>query len=515
MRIFRFFYIIYIALRFGLDEFVLNHTKLKPLQGLIKVLLFWRNKSQARGERLRLALEALGPIFVKFGQMLSTRRDLIPLDIADELAKLQDQVPPFAFTEVEAVIQEAFNLPLNQVFSDFEQTAIASASVAQVHFAHLLDGTPVAVKVLRPGIARVINHDLELLDTAAWLLQLLSAEIKRLKPREVVAEFAEHTHSELDLTLEAANCARLSSNFPDKRLLIPDVYWDWCRQQVMVMQRMVGTPVSKIDVLRAKGIDIQKLAHDGVEIFFTQVFRDGFFHADMHPGNIQVADDGRYIALDFGIMGTLTDTDKYYLARNFLAFFNRDYRDVAVAHIESGWVPKDTNVEALETAVRAICEPIFDKPLKDISFGRTLLSLFQMSRKFGVVIQPQLVMLQKTLLNIEGLGRDLDPNIDLWQTAKPFLKRWMSEQIGWRSIAKTLKKELPYMVKNLPKMPRLLHEFLKLSAQAEIDTPIRESIDRLIRTQQQQAYWQKRLFIIIALLAFTEILMLFCTLYIS
>lgn len=500
MRIFRLFYIIYIALRFGLDEFVLSYTKLKPLQSVINVLLFWRNTTKPRGERLRLALEALGPIFVKFGQMLSTRRDLIPLDIADELAKLQDQVPPFAFTEVEAVIQEAFSLSLNQVFLDFEQSAIASASVAQVHFAHLLDGTPVAVKVLRPGIAKVINHDLVLLDTAAWLLQSISAEVKRLKPREVVAEFAEHTHSELDLTLEAANCTRLADNFPDKNLLVPEVYWDWCRQQVMVMQRMIGTPISKIEVLRAKGIDIPKLAHDGVEIFFTQVFRDGFFHADMHPGNIQVADDGRYIALDFGIMGTLTDTDKYYLARNFLAFFNRDYRDVAVAHIESGWVPKDTNVEALETAVRAICEPIFDKPLKDISFGRTLLSLFQMSRKFGVVIQPQLVMLQKTLLNIEGLGRDLDPDIDLWQSAKPFLKRWMSEQVGWRSIANTLKKELPYIAKNLPQMPRLVHKYLTQQTRAEQDAPIRLAIEALIKAQEKQARWQKRLTLVVVII---------------
>lgn len=505
MRIFRLFYIIYIALRFGLDEFVLSHTKLKPLQGLVNAVLFWRNKNQPRGERLRLALEALGPIFVKFGQMLSTRRDLIPLDIADELAKLQDQVPPFAFAEVEDVIQAAYNVPLSAVFADFEQTAVASASVAQVHFAHLLDGTPVAVKVLRPGIAKIIHHDLELLDTAAWLMQSLSAEVKRLKPREVVAEFATHTHSELDLTLEAANCTRLAGNFPDKRLLIPDVYWDWCRQQVMVMQRMSGTPISKIDVLRAKGINIQKLAHDGVEIFFTQVFRDGFFHADMHPGNIQVADDGRYIALDFGIMGALTDTDKYYLARNFLAFFNRDYRDVAVAHIESGWVPKDTNVDALETNVRAICEPIFDKPLKDISFGRTLLSLFQMSRKFGVVIQPQLVMLQKTLLNIEGLGRDLDPEIDLWQSAKPFLKRWMSEQIGWRSVVKGLKKELPDFAKDLPQMPRLVHQFLTQQTRNEQDAPMRQAIDALIKAQEKQARWQKRLTLIVALLLLLQI----------
>jgi len=513
MRIFRLFYIIFIGLRFGLDEFILGNTKLKPLQGLVNILLLrglipGRNKQQSRGARLRLALEALGPIFVKFGQMLSTRRDLIPLDIADELAKLQDQVPPFAFSEVEKTIQQAFNLPLNQVFSEFEQTAIASASVAQVHFAHLLNGTPVAVKVLRPGIASVINKDLALLDAAAWLLQALSAEGRRLKPREVVAEFADHTHSELDLTLEAANCSRLARNFPDKSLLIPEIYWDWCREQVMVMQRMTGTPISQTAVLRQKNIDLSKLAQDGVEIFFTQVFRDGFFHADMHPGNIQVADDGRYIALDFGIMGVLTDTDKYYLARNFLAFFNRDYRDVAVAHIESGWVPKDTNVEALETAVRAICEPIFDKPLKEISFGRTLLSLFQMSRRFGVIIQPQLVMLQKTLLNIEGLGRDLDPDLDLWKTAQPFLTRWMSEQIGWRSVVKTLKKELPYIAKNLPQMPRLVHQFLTQQTRAEQDAPLRQVIDELIKVQQKQAYWQKRLTLAVIILLALQLISL-------
>jgi ubiquinone biosynthesis protein len=509
MRFFRLVYIVFVALRFGLDDLFLAHTQLKPVQSILNGLLFWRNKQRPRGERLRLALEALGPIFVKFGQMLSTRRDLIPLDIADELANLQDRVPPFAFTDVEKTIQSAFNLPLHDVFLSFDETAVASASVAQVHFAHLLDGTPVAVKVLRPGIEKTIRHDLELLDTGAWLLQSLSTEGKRLKPREVVAEFAEHTQSELDLTLEAANCTRLSGNFKDKRLLIPDIYWDWCRKEVMVMQRMNGTPISKIEVLRSKGINIEKLAHDGVEIFFTQVFRDGFFHADMHPGNIQVADDGRYIALDFGIMGTLNDTDKYYLARNFLAFFNRDYRDVAVAHIESGWVPKDTNVEALEAAVRAICEPIFNKPLKDISFGRTLLSLFQMSRKFGVVIQPQLVMLQKTLLNIEGLGRDLDPNIDLWQTAKPFLKRWMSEQLGWRSILKNIKKELPYIAKDLPQMPRLVHQFLTQQTSAEQNTPVRLAIEELIKTQQKQARWQKRLTLAVVLFITIQLLVLF------
>ena len=509
MHYFRLIHIVFVALRFGLDDFIHEHAPFKPLRKLIQILFFWRNKQQARGERLRLALEKLGPIFVKFGQMLSTRRDLLPPDVADELAKLQDQVPPFAFSDVQTSIEAAFGLPLNQIYSQFDEVAIASASVAQVHFAHLPDNTPVAVKVLRPGISKIINQDLSILKSLAWLLQTTSAEGKRLKPLEVVEEFARHTQHELDLTLEAANCSQLARNFPDKRLLIPEVYWDYCRKEVMTMQRMQGTPVSQIEVLRAKGIDITKLAHEGVEIFFTQVFRDGFFHADMHPGNIQVADDGqdkgKFIALDFGIMGTLSDTDKYYLARNFLAFFNRDYRDVAVAHIESGWVPKDTNVEELETCIRAICEPIFNKPLKDISFGRTLLSLFQMSRRFGVVIQPQLVMLQKTLLNIEGLGRDLDPNIDLWQSAKPFLKRWMSEQIGWRSVANTLKKELPFILKNTPQMPHIIHQFLTQQTHAEQEAPMRQMMEDLIKVQQKQARWQKFLALIIAVFVLLQV----------
>ena len=509
MHYFRLITIIFVILRFGLDEFIAEHVTLKPLHTLIKCLFFWRNTSTPRGIRLRLALEKLGPLFVKFGQMLSTRRDLMPVDVADELAKLQDQVPPFTFSEAQKSIEAAFGLPLNQVYRQFDEIAIASASVAQVHFAYLLDGTPVAVKILRPDIATVINQDLSILKSLAWLLQAVSSEGKRLKPQEVVEEFARHTQHELDLMLEAANCSQLARNFPDKKLLIPEVFWDYCRKEVMTMQRMVGTPVSQIEALRAKGIDITKLAHDGVEIFFTQVFRDGFFHADMHPGNIQVATEGeyagRYIALDFGIMGTLSDNDKYYLARNFLAFFNRDYRDVAVAHIESGWVPKDTNVEELETCIRAICEPIFNKPLKDISFGRTLLSLFQMSRRFGVVIQPQLVMLQKTLLNIEGLGRDLDPNIDLWQSAKPFLKRWMSEQVGLLSIAKTLKKELPFILKTAPQLPRLVHQFLNQQTQAEQNAPLRASIDALVSAQQNQAKWQKRLTWAILVIAIVQV----------
>jgi ubiquinone biosynthesis protein len=505
MHYFRFIYIIFVILKFGLDDFIADHINFKPLHILLKCLFFWRNKSQSRGVRLRLALEKLGPLFVKFGQMLSTRRDLLPPDVADELAKLQDQVPPFAFAGVQKSIEAAFGLPLNQVYSQFNETAVASASVAQVHFASLMNGQEVAVKVLRPGIAKVIAQDLALLKSLAWLLQAVSKEGKRLKPMEVIEEFARHTQHELDLTLEAANCSQLARNFPDKRLLIPEIYWDYCRKEVMTMQRMVGTPVNHTETLINKGLSLTKLAHDGVEIFFTQVFRDGFFHADMHPGNIQVADDGRFIALDFGIMGTLSDTDKYYLARNFLAFFNRDYRDVAMAHIDSGWVPADTNVEELETSIRAICEPIFDKPLKDISFGRTLLSLFQMSRRFGVVIQPQLVMLQKTLLNIEGLGRDLDPNIDLWQSAKPFLKTWMSEQIGWRSVVKTLKKELPFILKNTPQMPRLVHQFLSQQTNAEQDAPLNKAINDLIKAQEKQAKWQKRLTIAVALLLLLQL----------
>ena len=486
MQFFRLFKIITITLRFGLDEFILGHTKLRPLQNLVKITLFWRNIKQPRAERLRLALEALGPIFVKFGQMLSTRRDLIPLDIADELAKLQDQVPPFPYASVAQTIQSSFGLPVEQVFEQFDVLPVASASVAQVHFAHLPGGIPVAVKILRPGISVVIEKDLVLLDSAALLMQKLWSDGKRLKPREVVAEFSKHIHSELDLMLEAANCSLLGRNFADgKLLLVPEVHWDWCREQVMVMERMDGTPISQVAHLRKIGVDIPKLARDGVEIFFTQVFRDGFFHADMHPGNIQVAADGRYVALDFGIMGTLTDTDKEYLARNFLAFFRRDYREVARAHIESGWAPKDTPVDEFETAIRSVCEPIFDKPLKEISFGRVLLRLFQTSRRFGVEIQPQLTMLQKTLLNVEGLGRDLDPDLDLWKTASPYLERWMSEQLGWRSVLQNLKTELPHWGKILPQMPRLLHQQL----QRNHELPINETLSALIREQQRHTGW--------------------------
>jgi ubiquinone biosynthesis protein len=414
-----------------------------------------------RGRRLRQALETLGPIFVKFGQVLSTRRDLVPLDIADELALLQDRVPPFASELAVAEIERSLGKPLDAVFSQFDRTAVASASIAQVHLGRLPDGREVAVKVLRPGVEAAVARDLALLETAAGLVERWWADGRRLRPREVVAEFARHLDEELDLMREAANASQLGRNFAGSSLLIvPAVYWDLCAQRVMVMERMHGTPISQVALLREKQIDIPALARAGVEIFFTQVFRHGFFHADMHPGNIRVADDGRYIALDFGIMGTLTEVDKNYLAQNFLAFFNRDYRRVAQAHLDAGWVPAGTRIDEFEAAIRAVCEPIFARPLKEIYFGKLLLRLFQTSRRFNVQVQPQLVMLQKTLLNIEGLGRELDPDLDLWKTAKPFLERWMREQVGWRGLLRTLRHEAPFWAATLPQLPRLVHRTL-------------------------------------------------------
>jgi ubiquinone biosynthesis protein len=471
MKLLRLARILTIGLRFGLEEFFLGHERVRPLRWLVRAMLFWRPLSEPRGVRLRRALEALGPIFVKFGQMLSTRRDLVPLDIADELAQLQDRVPPFPSAEAIATLEAAYKKPLAEVFAEFDATPVASASVAQVHFARLYEGTAVAVKVLRPGIAPVIAHDVSLLYAAAGLIEKLFADGKRLRPREVVAEFEKHLEDELDLMREAANCSQLRRNFKDSPLLlVPGVYWDYCDHAVMVMDRMDGIPVSQIERLRESGVDIPKLAATGVEIFFTQVFRDGFFHADMHPGNILVrAGSEQYIALDFGIMGTLTEVDKQYLARNFLAFFRRDYKAVALAHLESGWVPADTRVDELEAAVRAVCEPVFDRPLKDISFGRVLLQLFQASRRFNVEIQPQLVLLQKTLLNIEGLGRQLDPELDLWKTAKPFLERWMNEQLGWRALVKNLQTEAPKWAALLPQLPRLAHQALNQNRLVQLE----------------------------------------------
>src|SRR3989338_6070197 len=461
MRIFRLTKIVFVVLRFGLDEFLLAHERVRWMRVPLNMLLFLRNNKRPRAVRLRLALENLGPIFVKFGQVLSTRRDLMPADLADELAKLQDRVPPFPSAQAVAVLEAAYGKPLSEVFKSFDETPVASASVAQVHFAVLPDGRHAAVKILRPGISKIIAHDVALLKVAAELVEKLWVDGRRLKPREVVSEFEKHLGDELDLTREAANASQLRRNFADsKLLLVPEMYWDFCTPEVMVMERMYGIPISQVGMLREAGIDIPKLAEEGVEIFYTQVFRDGYFHADMHPGNVQVALDGRYIALDFGIMGTLTDSDKHYLAQNFIAFFQRDYRRVAQVHIESGWAPADTRVDELEAAIRAVCEPIFDRPLREVSFGRVLLRLFQTSRRFDIEIQPQLVLLQKTLLNVEGLGLQLDPELDLWKTAKPWLERWMNEQIGWRGFLKALHAEAPNYATLLPQLPRVLNRYL-------------------------------------------------------
>jgi ubiquinone biosynthesis protein len=454
------------VLRFGLDGLVLTGLQRPWARRLAQALTFGRRLDQPRGVRLRLALERLGPLFVKLGQLMSTRRDLLPLDVADELALLQDRVPPFPGELAVRLIEQALGRPIGAVFDHFEITPVASASIAQVHFARLKDGREVAIKVLRPGMLSVIEQDLGLMHTLARWIERASADGRRLRPREVVAEFDMYLHDELDLVREASNAALLRRNMqPLGLVMVPEMVWDFCKPGVMVMERMHGVPISQIDRLRAAGVDIKKLARDGVTIFFTQVFRDGFFHADMHPGNIQVSlapeTFGRYIALDFGIMGTLTEVDKDYLAQNFIAFFRRDYKRVAELHLESGWVPPGTRVDALEGAIRAVCEPHFDRPLKDISLGQVLLRLFQTSRRFNVEIQPQLVLLQKTLLNVEGLGRQLDPDLDLWATAKPFLERWMNEQIGWRGLVNRLKQEAPRYAQLLPDLPRLLHQRLQ------------------------------------------------------
>ena len=469
-RFFRGATIVWVVLRFGLDELVLTSFQKPWLRLLARIVSVGRDLSAPRGQRLREALERLGPIFVKFGQVLSTRRDLMPPDIADELAHLQDRVPPFDSAVAVATIERAFRRPVAEVFESFEREPVASASIAQVHFATLRDRHgalhQVAVKVLRPGMLPVIEKDLSLMRMMAGWVESLSADGKRLKPREVVAEFDNYLHDELDLVREAANAAQLRRNMQGLDLvLIPEIFWDFCHPEVMVMQRMNGVPISQVQRLRDAGVDIPKLARDGVTIFFTQVFRDGFFHADMHPGNIMVSLDpatfGRYISLDFGIVGTLTEVDKEYLAQNFVAFFRRDYKRVAELHIESGWVPSHTRVNDLESAIRTVCEPYFDRPLKEISLGLVLMRLFQTSRRFQVEIQPQLVLLQKTLLNIEGLGRELDPELDLWSTAQPFLEKWMLDQVGPQRFWHELKAEAPHYAKLLPALPRLVDEFLR------------------------------------------------------
>jgi ubiquinone biosynthesis protein len=458
-----------VLLRHGLDDYVRATHLYRPLRFLFflsPLMWFERRRRASRGARLRLALEELGPIFVKFGQAVSTRRDLLPPDIADELAKLQDRVPPFPGAIARELIEQAYGRPLAEVFASFEESPLAAASIAQVHAAQLPGGAEVVVKVLRPDMRAMIERDLEVLHLLADLAQRYSREGRRLRPRELVLEYQKTVLDELDLMREAANASQLKRNFAGSDLLyVPEVYWDYCRNDVMVMERIHGVPISDLPRLKAAGTDIRQLAENGVRIFFTQVFRHNFFHADMHPGNIFVLVDDprrpRYAAVDFGIVGTLDPRDQHYLAENFMAVFERDYRRVAQLHLESGWVPPGTRIDEMESAVRTVCEPIFDRPLKDISFGRILLRLFEISRRFNMQIQPQLMLLQKTLLNVEGLGRDLYPDLDVWSTATPILREWMRERTSVRALARGLRTRVPELIEAAQALPALLGGLLE------------------------------------------------------
>lgn len=471
MQILRAIKIARVAARYRLDLI------LKPRRWLLPVtLLSWINprcwgvsQRYSRGERLRLALETLGPIFVKFGQILSTRRDLLPDDISDELAKLQDSVPAFSDAEAYAILAQAYQKPANEIFIDLSATPLASASIAQVYSARLIidnQHQEVVVKIIRPHIKKIIHQDIQLLFAIAKLVQKFWPETKRLRPKEVVVEIEKTIFNELDLLREAANASQLRRNFIDSPMIyVPKVYWDYCRENVLVMERIYGTPISDLKKLRAHNVDLEKLAKYGVEIFMTQVFRDRFFHADMHPGNVFVdikdPKNPKYCAVDFGIMGTLTPEDQYYLAENFLAFFKRDYFRIAQLHIDSGWVAKDTRIDEFEAAIRTVAEPIFQKPLNEISFAQLLLRLFQTARHFNMEVQPQLLLLQKTLLNIEGLGRQLYPQLDLWTTAKPYLENWLRERMSPKNLWRQIKENLSLWLEQLPQIPELIYQALK------------------------------------------------------
>jgi ubiquinone biosynthesis protein len=468
-----------VLVKHGLDEIVWRTHLFRPLAWFGRLLSLGRRR-RPLGVRLRLALEELGPIFVKFGQALSVRPDLLPPDIAAELAKLQDQVPTFAGEQATAALEAAFGRPVDAVFAEFERTPLAAASIAQVHAARLPQGQAVVVKVLRPNVAALIQRDVEVLYAIAALAERYWPEAHRLHPLEVVAEFERSLAVELDLMREAANAAQLKRNFAGSDLLhVPEIYWDYCRPNVLTIERVVGIQVDDIEGLRAAGTDIRRLAENGVEIFFTQVFRHNFFHADMHPGNIFVdvtdPEQPKYVAVDFGIVGSLDERDQHYLAENFLAFFRRDYRRVASLHVDSSWVPAGTRVDELESAVRAVCEPIFNKPLKDISFGLVLLRLFQIARQFNMEVQPQLVLLQKTLLQIEGLGRQLYPELDLWKTAKPVLEEWMRERHDPRTRFKQLVEAWPEISEDLAMLPRMLHRAIRRA----------DAADAAVRRQQR------------------------------
>lgn len=484
----RLIHIQWVLIFHGLDELVLKTHLFRPIRFLAVLSpYYWaRKQNEARGVRIRKALEDLGPIYVKFGQALSTRKDLLPEDIADELVKLQDKVPPFASSLAISIIENELGQPLSANFIEFDETPLASASVAQVHTAKLLNGEPVIVKVLRPDIEHRIHADMRLMFELARFAEKFWVDARRLRATEVVTEFERTLLDELDLIREAGNATKLRRNFADSEILyVPEINWSLTRRNVMVMERIYGIPVGDIQRLQLGNADFKLLAERGVEIFFTQVFRDNFFHADMHPGNIFVELPAKYIAVDFGIIGTLSKSDQRYLAENFLAFFNRDYRRVAEMHIESGWVPKHTRVEEFESAIRSVCEPIFEKPLKDISFGLLLLRLFQTARRFDMVVQPQLVLLQKTLLNIEGLGRQLYPELDLWQTAKPFLENWFKERLGPKAKLKQFAQQFPEIVSQFPEVPILIYKALEDASQAKSQLEQQQQELRYIRQQLQ------------------------------
>jgi ubiquinone biosynthesis protein len=494
----RFISIQRVLVRHGLDEFITATHFLRPLRYLFYLFPRSRDASEPLGKRIRLALIELGPIFVKFGQALSTRRDLLPADIADELAILQDRVPPFPADEARAILDKVYGKSVDEVFARFDQEPFAAASIAQVHTAALTDGTEVIVKLLRPGVRHLIERDLEVLYALAGLADKYWEPAKRLRPLEVVAEYEKTIIDELDLMREAANTAQLKRNFEGSDLLyVPDVYWDYCKTEVLVQERIYGTPISDMDALLAAGADIKVLAENGVEIFFTQVFRHNFFHADMHPGNIFVQIDDpakpRYAAVDFGIVGTLSPSDQQYLAGNFLAFFERDYHRIAKLHLDSGWVPADTRIDELESAVRSVCEPIFNKPLSQISFAQVMLRLFETARRFDMEIQPQLILLQKTLFNIEGLGRELYPELDLWQTAHPILRQWMDEQVGGRAFVARLREDLPQVrdaMRELPVVIKYLSEQISHgNLQFNMQAPELKEIRDQLKRQQKQRYW--------------------------
>ena len=485
-----------VLVRHGLDEFIRATHLFRPLRFafyLSPATWFARRRGVSRGEQLRLALEELGPIFVKFGQALSTRRDLLPADIAEELEKLQDRVPPFPGSEARAMIERAYASPLEHAFAEFDETPLAAASIAQVHSARLKDGREVVVKVLRPGIRARIERDVAVLYALAELAERYWAASHRLRPLEVVREYEKTIIDELDLLREAANAAQLRRNFQHSNLLyVPEVYWDYCRRDVMVMEQIHGVLISDVEELQRRGTNIKRLAENGVEIFFTQAFRHNFFHADMHPGNIFVLMDDpeypRYAAVDFGIVGTLDPRDQHYLAENFLAFFDRDYRRIAQLHVDSGWVPAGTRVDELESAVRTVCEPIFNKPLKEISFGQVLIRLFETARRFEMTVQPQLILLQKTLLQIEGLGRQLYPDLDLWQTAQPLLRDWMRDRLTGRAVLERLRMQLPDLNEALKTLPTVLQSVIQQASEGRFRIQVEQhGIEELRRELRDSA----------------------------